>query len=208
MIKDTLLNVLYGVWPMLIIFTVILTSVRIAFLLGKHQKIVLYKELFMLAFVIYILMLFYIVTFHDDSKIGTTNFVPFKEIFRYQFGSHLFFKNIVGNLLLFVPFGIFIPFYINSRKLSPVLLLAIISSLAIEITQSKIGRVFDIDDIILNVVGGMIGYIIYRFLDSIKGHVPRFLKKDWIMNIIVIVILILIILYFLNFDTAFLKYLS
>ena len=56
-------------------------------------------------------------------------------------------------------------------------LLTLLTSLSIETTQSMIGRVFDIDDIILNLLGGIMGHYLYRFLDNIKSHLPVFLKK-------------------------------
>jgi glycopeptide antibiotics resistance protein len=201
MLKDTLVEVLNEVWPMLLIFTVIIASVRIAYLLINREKILLYKELLMLLFALYVLIIFYIVTIQENVG-GTSNLVPFKEIFRYSFGSPLFFKNIVGNTLLFVPFGLFVSYYLNNHKLFPVFSLTLISSLAIEMTQSKIGRVFDIDDIILNILGGIIGYILFVSLDAIGSHMPRLFHKDWFKNLIIIIILALILFYLLNINTA------
>lgn len=205
MLKDTLLEVFAEIWPMLLIFTVVLSSVRIAYLFGNKQKFVLHKELITLIFIVYILILFYVVTFQDAS-FGTSNYIPFKEILRYDIGSRLFFKNIIGNVLLFAPFGLFVSYYINNRKLMPVIYLTIISSFAIEATQSKIGRVFDIDDIILNVIGGIIGYLLFLILRGLSNRLPKFLKKDWIKDIIIILIIIIIVLYFVNFDPSLLGF--
>jgi glycopeptide antibiotics resistance protein len=69
-------------------------------------------------------------------------------------------------------------------------------------TQSKIGRVFDIDDIILNILGGIIGYILFVSLDAIGSHMPRLFHKDWFKNLIIIIILALILFYLLNINTA------
>ena len=41
-------------------------------------------------------------------------------------------------------------------------------SISIETTQLLIGRIFDIDDIILNIIGGMLGYLIYKTFKSYK----------------------------------------
>ena len=204
MLKDTLVDALYEIWPMVFIFTVILSTVRIAFLISKRQKFILYKEFFSLSFIIYILILFYIVTFQDISGIGSSNFTPFKEMFRYDIGSKLFIKNIGGNLLLFVPFGVFVSYYIKNYKLFPVLVLSFISSLSIELTQYKIGRVFDIDDIILNMIGGLLGYMFFIAIDAIVKRLPRIMQREWFINLIFIILVVLIILYFLNFDTAIL----
>ena len=104
MIKNVFMEVLPDVWPMLIIITVIISSFRITYLISKHKKFVLHKELIYLISIIYILCLFHVVTFQDNNY-GISNFVPFKEIFRYDFGTPKFMKNIVGNIMLFIPYG-------------------------------------------------------------------------------------------------------
>ena len=201
MLKETLADALLAIWPMLFIFTVILSSVRIAYLLSRRQKIVLYREFLTLAFIIYILTLFYIVTFQDGSM-ADSNFVPFKEIMRYDFGTDLFWQQTVGNILLFVPFGFFVSYYLKTKKLIPIFILSLITSLSIEITQNAIGRTVDIDDIILNVTGGIVGYYLFVGLDSINDKIPKFLKRDWMFNIMVIILMIIIVIYLFNLDTS------
>ena len=147
---------------------------------------------------IYLLSLFYIVTFQDDNY-GLSNFVPFKEIFRYNFTSKLFVKNILGNILLFMPFGLFISAYLDNRKIFPSLILTLISSVSIEIVQYLIGRVFDVDDIILNLVGGLIGSIIFVILDKLRDKLPSALNKEWFMNLMIILLLLMAIIYLTNF---------
>ncbi len=199
MLKETFIEAIYEIWPMLFIFFIIISSVRIAFLICKKKKIILWQEVFNLTFVMYILILFYIVTFQDNT-LGSSNFIPFKEMFRYNIGSELFFKNIVGNMILFIPFGVFTSFYINKHKVFPVLIVAFISSLSIEFTQSKIGRVFDIDDIMLNIIGAVIGYFIYIAIDAIDRHLPKMLKEDKFKNLIVLILIIIILFYFFNIN--------
>ena len=199
MIKSTLLESFYGIWPMVVIFTVILSSFRITFLIFKTEKFVLHRELSLLFFIIYILVLFYIVTFQDNNY-GFSNFIPFREMFRYQVGTTLFIRNIIGNILLFFPFGLFISYYLGLFKIFPVILLTFISSISIEVTQIAIGRVFDVDDVLLNLFGGVLGYFVYRFLYSIKSRLPAFLRKDWFINFLVIIVFILILVYFTNLD--------
>jgi glycopeptide antibiotics resistance protein len=57
-------------------------------------------------------------------------------------------KNIIGNILLFVPYGFFSSYYLNNRKIGTNVLLCLIATFCIEAIQYYIGRVFDIDDII------------------------------------------------------------
>ena len=137
-------NLVMSAWPMLLIFVVVLTTIRINYILEKGERFVLYKEFFSLAFVIYILLLFGLVTNTDVHSIGN-NFIPFKEIMRYEFGSKYFYWNVVGNILIFLPFGIFISAYLNSQKINRPLLITFITSLTIELVQMFIGRSFDVD---------------------------------------------------------------
>ena len=189
-ISNTLQSVISFTWPMVIISIIIMVSFRICYLIKSKEKIVIYKELSMLIFGIYIMCLFQVVTFQDDVTWATNNFIPFKEIMRYNITSRLFFKNVVGNMIMFLPFGFFTSYYLKSEKLTLPLLLTLIASISIEIVQSLIGRVFDVDDIILNILGGLLGYFIYMVLRRIAEHLPSFTKKDWFLNTLSILILI------------------
>ena len=64
--------------------------------------------------------------------------------------------------------------------------MVLIASLVIESTQLAIGRVFDVDDILLNVIGGMIGYLIYKSLDKIGNLCPKVLKSSLFLDILTI----------------------
>lgn len=200
MIKNVVIEIFGGAWPMIVIFTIILSSIRVVYLTINKEKFILYRELTFLLFVIYILSLFYMVTFQDDNY-GASNIIPFREMFRYEIGTRLFFKNFVGNILLYMPFGLFVTAYIDNKKIFPTLLLTLISSVSIELIQLVIGRVFDIDDIILNILGGIIGAYIFLFIDKLKNILPKSLKKEWFMNLIIIILLLSAIIYFTNLST-------
>ena len=188
-IRDIALNMLDATWPMLVISCLVATVLRITYLVTNGKKFVLYEELLKLFFIIYILCLFQIVTAQDVS-FGGVNIIPFKEIFRYEAGTYLFYKNILGNVLLLLPFGFFVGYFIKVKKVSVMLLLTFIVSLSIETIQLSIGRVFDVDDVILNVLGGLIGFILYKVLNK---AIPDKLKKNWILNIIIIILIILVV---------------
>lgn len=203
MLKAQLLEILEKIWPMLIIFIVIISSIRIVYMRLHRQKFVFYKEFFRLLFMLYILILFYAVTYQDpeSTTISSYNLIPFKEMFRYEFFSDKFNKNIIGNLLLFVPFGLFLSYYFRTKKMGLIVVLTLISSVTIEFAQRLIiGRVFDVDDIILNVIGGCIGYFIYSFLQTITDYIPKIFKKDWFLNLLTLILVLAIILYICNFD--------
>lgn len=198
MIKNVFMDVLPDVWPMLIIILVIIVSLRVTYLVTKKKKFKLHKEIIYLIAIIYLLCLFHVVTF-QDSNYGTSNFTPFKEIFRYDIGTHKFTKNVMGNILLFIPYGFLASYLLKNKKFSVITILTIIASLTIETVQYYIGRVFDIDDIILNVLGGITGFLIYIGLDAIKNKV-KILKNDTVLDILIIIFLALIIIYSFNIN--------
>ena len=191
-LDQTIRGVMEFTWPMIIICILIVSSIRITYLIRNHEKIVFYREILSLFFMIYILCLFQIVTFEDQTIIvGNNNFnlIPFKEILRYKFGSRLFFKNVIGNLVMFVPYGFFVSYFTKSDKTSVSFFLILFASLSIEFTQLAIGRIFDIDDVSLNVVGGMLGYGVYRLLSKLGDSLPKVFSKPWFLNIISVLLI-------------------
>jgi glycopeptide antibiotics resistance protein len=124
-------------------------------------------------FILYLFFLFYFLFFSE--KMGRLtgeqyryNLVPFREIrrfikYREIVGWKAFFVNIIGNIIAFVPFGMLVPRLSGRMKhWYLVTLLALEFSFAVEVVQLvlKLGC-FDVDDLILNTVGGLIGYLIY-----------------------------------------------
>ena len=193
-IKSIITSYFHDVWPVIIIITVIATSLRIAYLIKNRQRFCFYKEISVLLFILYVMCLFEIVTLQDYNY-GLSNYIPFKEIFRYEVGSRLFIKNIIGNVLLFLPYGYFASDYLKSKKILPICFLTMLVSVTIEYVQLNIGRTFDIDDVILNTMGGIFGYLLYRLINRIKGKLPSILKTDGFLNFFVILMLIIGIIY-------------
>lgn len=198
-VKNIIEDIMPEVWPMVLIITVIVSSLRIAYLLNNNKKFCLHKEVLSLVFIVYILCLYHVVTFQDINY-GTNNFIPFREIFRYPVGSAKFIKNIVGNIALFIPFGFFSSYYLNHKKLATPAILTLVTSLTIEIVQYYIGRVFDIDDILLNVLGGVLGFLLFVGFAAIKERLPKFMKSDAFLNFLIIVIIVLLVVYSFNLN--------
>lgn len=198
-IRNMITEVFPDLWPIIVIITVIVCSLRVAYIIKNKKRFCFYKELTMLIFVLYVMCLFEIVTLQDNNY-GFSNFVPFTEMFRYEIGSRLFIKNIIGNILLFLPYGYFAADFLRSKKVFLPLFLTFIVSMTIELVQLNIGRTFDIDDVILNTVGGMLGYLLYRLLEGIKVKLPKFCRTEGFINFFVILILILFIIYLCDWN--------
>ena len=171
-LANDLVLLMENTWPIVAITVIAIISLRITYVIKNKSKFILHEELLSLLFVIYILMFFQVVTYQDVINYGN-NFIPFRELTRYTFGSRLFYKNIVGNILLFMPYGFFASYYLKLDKKRLSFFLVLVVSLSIECVQLAIGRCFDVDDILLNLIGGMIGYFVYRFLDKITDKMSR-----------------------------------
>ena len=187
-------DVLVDTWPMIILSCVVLIALRIAYLIKNKQPFILSKEIMSLTFIVYILCMFQIVTSQDVSSVHGVNITFFRELTRYQIGSKLFYRNIIGNIIMFIPFGFFTSYYLKLNKKRFVFFLTFIVSLVIEAIQLKIGRAFDVDDIILNMVGSLTGYYTYRLIDSAFGDLSDTVKGTLTVITILTGIVILAIL--------------
>lgn len=193
-IDTTVYEILRMTWPTLLIAVVLVVTMRIGYLLKHRDEFIFYKEVLYLCFMLYILCVFQLVTAKDINMTDGNNLRLFSEIFRYDIGSRLFFKNIIGNVLMFVPYGFFASLYIELKSPLKAFILIFVASLSIEITQLVIGRVFDVDDILLNVIGGMLGYVVYIVISKIGDIFPIF-KKEICLNILTILVLIISVLF-------------
>ena len=189
MIPKIAINAIYELWPMITLFIIVLITIRSLYLKINHKKLILYQELITLCFVIYALLLFELVT-NTDFNSYSNNFIPFQEIFRYSLTSKLFYRNVIGNVILFLPFGYFVSYYCKLNKFYLNLLVVFITSLAVETIQSIIGRSFDIDDIILNLIGGYIGYLFYIISNKFLKFYSVKIKNNILLNVILLIIIL------------------
>ena len=198
-VKDIMDNVIPSIWPLVLFISVVFISIRGAYIFKGSRKVVIYKEILSLIFIIYILCLYHVLT-RDNTGYSGINLVPFKEMFRYTFGSDKFIKNILGNIILFIPFGFFTSYYLNTKKALTPTLITLIVSLCAEGIQYYIGRIFDVDDILLNTFGGFLGYLLFVAFSAIRTKLPNFMKSDGFLNFVVILIIIIIILFALGIN--------
>ena len=198
MIPSEINVVLKDIWPMILLFIIVIFTMRLIDIINNKKKVVIYRDLRMLVFILYMFLLFELVT-STDFESYSNNFIPLREIMRYPLTSSLFYKNVLGNVLLFIPFGYFVNTILKNKKISINILITFITSLSIELIQMNIGRSFDIDDILLNIVGGIIGYVMYKALSNVNDKLPSILKKEWLYNIIWILILVCGTIFLFNY---------
>lgn len=86
-------------------------------------------------------------------------------------------KQIGGNLVLGVPFGVLLPILVpRVRGIFKVLLVTAIVMLLVETAQGLLvtGRAFDVDDVILNTAGALVGYLLLgRRLGRVHARVRK-----------------------------------
>lgn len=114
------------------------------------------------------------IKFTNQGK-GQANFLPFKTILSYLHGEPgrlIAIINLVGNIALFVPIGFLVPVVYRKMTWQKSLALAVAAGLVIEGMEVlfRVG-VFDIDDIILNAFGVMLGYWVFTIF--VKWIRPR-----------------------------------
>jgi len=104
------------------------------------------------------------------AHLKTANFIPFHSInlyIRYYYKlKSISFNNLVYNVVAFIPWGIFVPYlHKKERCFFFTFLTALLFSASIEAFQlvSLLGEC-DVDDLILNVAGAVLGYLVYRWM--------------------------------------------
>ncbi len=128
------------------------------------------KWLMNVVFLVYLLMLLRMTVFRNgfvDSDVfsnGSLNLVPFSDLIRIANNDMgVFIYLALGNIVVFMPFGFFIAWYEKNVGLAVVTLWGFFLSLGIELSQYVFGTgVTEIDDIILNTLGCLLGGIIER----------------------------------------------
>ena len=144
-------------------------------------------------FIIYCFILVYVLFLSRGTRVGFTyaeymqrftNFIPFKTIIEYvQRYSNGYWRlatlNLLGNLALFVPMGMALPcLFKKLNRFWKVILTVLGMVVIVELVQGvlRVGSI-DIDDVIFNVVGAMIGYEIIAI-----PIINKFLKRIYVIQ--------------------------
>ncbi|MGI5398174.1 VanZ family protein [Streptomyces sp. CA-135486] len=102
---------------------------------------------------------------HASADIATSNLRPGSSLRQYA-ENYTFLaacKQIGGNLLLGVPFGVLLPVFVpRSMRMVRVIALTVAVMALVELAQGALveGRAFDVDDVILNTTGALLGYLL------------------------------------------------
>jgi len=150
---------------------------------ANKKKRSLLKWVCFLAYLLFLgYLLFYSAGFdrveHEDYRY---NLVLFQEIGRYYYYGirsgnwNLFILNVLGNIVVFMPIGMFLPsLFSRCKNIFFTTILSLEISLCVELVQliTKVGS-FDVDDLLLNTLGGVCGFIVYSIYRGIKHLVSE-----------------------------------
>lgn len=146
------------------------------------RKVRIFGRIF---FVAYMILALYFMLFSETldrtmvSDQYRYNLTLFKEItcfwnMRHTYGWNITIINLLGNVVCFMPFGFLLPMVSKRsvfKNFLSVTFLAMLFSIGIETAQlvTKVGA-FDVDDIFLNTIGGLLGYIFLKFT-KLRKHI-------------------------------------
>lgn len=114
--------------------------------------------------------------YRATSNTPEYNLIPFKTISSYineftNYGFTVWAYNLFGNIVVFTPLGFLLPFVLRKNKSAVMVLFTALCVILLAETLQLILRigVFDIDDIILNLIGCLAGYMIYAAMKKQMG---------------------------------------
>ena len=153
-------------------------KVRITAIMRRRERVE--KTVIYGVFFFYVLLLMKILFFSRVSffeLFGTqrtidraVNFIPFHSIIEYLSGRTetlrtFSYANVVGNIAIFMPLGAYLALFRAGKGILANLLFIFLASMMTEMIQWIFGiGTADIDDVILNCIGGLVGILGYKLL--------------------------------------------
>ena len=167
--------------------SVLLLFIWIIFVVARKKQDTIFVGLIQSSFFVYVFMVLtltgYFILFKEVSSHGwwekmmhrvqTKDNVNLRAFQMFRIYAALD-KQVVGNFIMLLPLGIYLPLlYRRLRRFSgffAVLFICLLVSIGIELLQLITSyRSADIDDVILNTIGGCLGFIIYQLMRGIAN---------------------------------------
>ena len=147
----------------------------------KIEKIIIFT-----VFGFYFALLLKMLFFSRSGEVSALNLVPFKSIYDFLSGhSEFAFGNVVGNILLFAPLGFFLPFLRRDKKIGINMLMVFAFSLLAEVIQYFLAiGIADVDDVILNCIGGLSGILLCKLLDLVSRNDKRLQTATAVLSLL------------------------
>lgn len=157
------------------IFWIVGRSLYLIFVKRKKETFNIRREVILSTFIFYVILLVHLTVFREENRIGNVelsirsldqiNLTPFVHTFKLTEGVTLFdyYYNLYGNILWFIPMG-FGTAYLMKKKpfFFKTLLIGFSVSFSIETMQFLFQTgIADIDDLIFNTSGTLVGLLLY-----------------------------------------------
>lgn len=186
--------------PFLVIYVVI------AVLYYRNKKTSFIQQIIHLSFFIYVLLVIgnsllplpvserYIQMSIEQGTEGKNNIIPFSDIFQIINNNSLngIISQLVNNLILLSPLGFYAPLiWRKFKNMKSIIFLGMIVSVGIASTQFIISTIisftyrgFIIDNIILNTIGVVIGFLILKLISPLlkKSAGQYDVQNEWFLN--------------------------
>ena len=119
----------------------------------------------------------------------TLNLIPFQDFSARNM------QGMVLNAIMFAPLGFLLPAYFERyRHWGRTLAAGFLTSLTVELIQLFTFRATDVDDLIMNTLGTLVGFLLAKLVLRRRTAVYRG-KKDWLELVIVNGIVLLVIVF-------------
>lgn len=169
----------YAIWALilLVIFSICYIPVYKKF---KKKGISLPRQICCIGFCFSIFIILYATFMYVPLDFSATtkyfNLVPFKALDGSTEFSNYISEKIL-NIIVFIPFGFLLPAQLKRfRKALYAIVASATFTIFVEVTQYFGGRAADIDDVISNLLGAIIGYLFYVILDFILKNTKLWKK--------------------------------
>lgn len=191
---------------LVILCYLILRAIIFVLKMKNKKTFIWYKEIIGFLLVLYSLMVISVTLFplyitpHGKFQFPywSINYIPLISIMRaindvgiaYSgdtlFMIKLIVRNVGGNIVMFMPLGFLVPvIWKDCKRFKKILMIGFSVSLSIESLQFVenllgvgFGRIIDIDDVICNVFGTILGYLIYKLLILFLGKTKKAFSRS------------------------------
>lgn len=161
-----------------LLYFMVFVILRVLYLKLRHRRTTWRHELLLGLFVFYLFLLLALTVLRGiyfpwqikvylHRSLTEINTQPFVETLKLQNGLSIidFIYNLYGNIAWFIPFGFLVPLLRQKKCFFTTILSGILLSVGIETVQFFIGTgVTDIDDVIFNTTGAIVGYLLFWLL--------------------------------------------
>lgn len=157
------------------LYVVLLLVLCVAALVIFTRKGVIYIQLKRMLTVMFaeylVLLLCFTIIFREESVDGDVRFIPYKN---YLANNMQLLKDALMNIAMFIPVGFCTSVFLRQPKWLKITLLSATLSCCIELSQFVLSRGFcDINDVMNNMFGGLLGYWTYCLVKPVRSKLVR-----------------------------------